>query len=132
MPTTDTSWLFALLAPADPHHAQALREAGDGQPLIAPAVIAAELLQLIQWRARQRQGLARARRIACGALEDLEHIPTFRIETGYDVADAQRVFLANTRLSYADAVAVSVARRMGTGLLSFDRDQKTALARHTA
>jgi predicted nucleic acid-binding protein len=115
----DTSWLYALVDSADPHHLKARNEARQADPVEVPEVIVAETLDLI----RYRFGKAAARR----ALEGFERLPHFALGEQPGHSEAVSVWSANEALSYADATAVALARTRGFGLRSFDERQLKAL-----
>ena len=116
----DTSWLYALIDAADPHHVEARQQARQPDPVEVPEAILAETLDLIRYR--QRKAVAR------DALDGFERLPHFVLGEGAPHADVASIWRAHAALSYADATAVAVARRRNVGLRSFDRRQLRALS----
>jgi predicted nucleic acid-binding protein len=115
----DTSWLYALVDAADPHHAKAREEARQPEPVEVPEVILAETLDLIRYR--------HGRKAALAALEGFERLPHFVLGEHASHVDAATLWRSFTRLSYADAVAVGHAKARGFELRTFDRTQVKAL-----
>ena len=115
----DTSWLYALIDDADPHHVQARREASQPDPVEVPEAILAETLDLIRYR--------HGKEVAKDALGGFARLPQFALGEAAPHADVASIWRAHAALSYADATAVAVARRRNMGLRSFDRRQLRAL-----
>lgn len=115
----DTSWLYAVFDERDPHHAEARHQLGAAESVHVPPAILAETLDLIEYRAGKATAVA--------ALEDLARAPPVRLEREHDVDSVNEIWRAHAVLTYADASAVSAARRLGLGLYTFDRRQRRAL-----
>ena len=115
----DTSWLYALIDDADPHHAKARSQAGEPEPVEVPEVILAETLDLLHYR--------HGRKAAEAALEGFEKLPHFALGGGAPLAETASVWRDHAGLSYADAAAVAAARKHKFGLRSFDKRQLRAL-----
>ncbi len=126
MPTTDTSYLYALLDGADAHHEEAKRMAGGRTTLAVPSVVLTELLQLVRFRAKGRGEDGNA--VARAARRALETIRGFRLEQACDAARAAKLYDENVGLSYADAVVIAVALERGDDLYTFDEGQGAVLA----
>ncbi len=116
----DTSWLYALIDDADPHHTKARDQASEPDPVEVPEVILAEALDLI--RCRHGPKVARA------ALAGFEKLPHFVLGEATSHLDTVVVWRTNSALSFADAAAVAAARRRSFGLRSFDQRQLRVLA----
>lgn len=115
----DTSWLYAIFDEQDLHHGEARRQLAEAEGVHVPPVILAETLDLIEYRSNKAT--------ATGALEDLARAPPVRLERGHDVDSANEIWRAHGPLTYADASAVSAARRLGLRLYTFDDRQRRAL-----
>lgn len=115
----DTSWLYALVDEADPHHGEARNQAQEPEPVEVPEVILAETLDLIRYR--HGKGFAKE------TLAGFEHLPHFVLGESVVHAEAAAVWREHGALSYADAVAIAAARRRDFALRSFDRRQLRAL-----
>ena len=116
----DTSWLYALIDGADPHHLKARSQASQPDPVEVPEVVLAETLDLVRYR--------HGRKVAQAALTGFELLPHFALGEGAPHGETAAVWRGHTALSYADAAAVATARRRGFGLRSFDRRQLRAFA----
>lgn len=115
----DTSWLYALIDDADPHHAKARSQAGEPEPIEVPDVVLAETLDLIRYRF--------GKEAAVEALEGFEKLPHFALGGGAPLGETANVWRSHAALSYADAAAVAAARKRKFGLRSFDRRQLRAM-----
>lgn len=115
----DTSWLYALVDDADPHHVNARNQAKAPEPVEIPPAILAETLDLIRYR--------HGKKAAAAALAGFEALPHFAIEEEGDHKATAAVWRAHEALTYADASAVAAAHRLRFGLRSFDRRQLRAL-----
>ena len=115
----DTSWLYALVDNADPHHEDARSQAKIPAPVEIPQAIMAETLDLIRYRHGKKAAIA--------ALVGYEALPHFAIQDEGDHAATAVVWRQHEGLTYADATAVAAAKRRGFGLRSFDRRQVRAL-----
>ncbi|HEX9710040.1 MAG TPA: PIN domain-containing protein [Candidatus Thermoplasmatota archaeon] len=111
----DTSWLYALVDLADPHHAKARAQAAQPDPVEVPEVILAETLDLVRYR--------HGRNAAVQALDGFGRLPHFVLGESPRHAETVSVWRAHDALSYADAAAVAQARSRGYGLRSFDARQ---------
>lgn len=120
----DTSWLYALIDDADPHHGEARGQAKKPDPVEVPEVILAETLDLIRYR--------HGNKVAKDALEGFERLPHFALGEGVAHDAVVGVWREHDTLSYADATAVAAARRRNFGLRSFDRRQLRALEQSRA
>lgn len=114
----DTSWLYALVDEADPHHREARQQAAQPDPVEVPEIILAETIDLIRYR--------HGRDSAEAALADFERLPHFALGEGVPHAETSSVWREHSTLSYADASAVALAYRHNFGLRSFDRRQLRA------
>jgi predicted nucleic acid-binding protein len=115
----DTSWLYALIDDADPHHAEARAQAREPDPVEIPEAILAETLDLIRYR--------HGKGFAVKVLDGFVRLPHFVLGGGAALDEAAGVWRSRLALSYADAVAIAVARGLNAGLRSFDRRQLRAL-----
>lgn len=111
----DTSWLYAIFHEGDAHADEAHRLVLEPRPMLVPAAIMVETLDLM----RLRLGKDAAMKTEAA----MERFPHF--DTGYPVS--QRAALAvgeqHPRLSLTDAHAVALGRSTGFRLVTFDRNQ---------
>lgn len=123
MPVIDTSWLVALHAVDDAHHAKAMREAATHGALFVPLPILEEFLAVITQRIARKESPSAARLAARKALQGLRQQPNIRFSIEANLDHIQEVYLRNPSLSFADAVAASAAILHRMPLLSFEEDQ---------
>lgn len=130
MPIVDTSFLVALFNVDDRHHARAVQDAQASDELLVPVPVLVELVQTVFYGTLKVEGAGQARRRARRARRDLLDIRLVRLEFEYDEALAGALFEARPALSYVDAVGIALASKSDKGLLTYDRDQETALKSH--
>jgi len=112
MRTGDTSALYALLHPADRHHAAAMDAMRNPDPVLVPAEVLVELEGLIRFRS----GAA----TAAHALEDLLALPNLRVAAGHHWEATLATYRRHARLSLADAVVVAQCLLHDAQPLTFD------------
>lgn len=124
MPVIDTSVLMALFNEEDRHHGRAREATKEPGVYVIAAVILQEFLMALGRRITTLAGTARSRNAVREAYTALASSPAFRIQPGYRVEAAGRVYVSHKTLSYADAVAIALARDTRDELLTFDQAQR--------
>lgn len=114
MPAFDTGVLIAIVDEEHARHREAKRLFDEAQEVLIHACIVAEFTTVVR-RLAKHAG-ADGNRAARDALNGLLAQPRVRIVNTMDHADAVRLYMAESRLSFADAV-VSEMRR------GFDRQE---------
>lgn len=115
MRVADTSALYALLDEADAHHAKAIQEVEDPEPIVVPPEILVETIDLVGYRFGH--GAAQS------ALQDLLALSNIRRAEVVHLEAVVAVFLgAGGKLSLADAAVVQTCRALAARPLAFDRD----------
>lgn len=115
----DTSWLYAVFDRRDRHHTEARAQFAKSPEVHVPPAILAETLDLIEYRSDKAT--------AVGAMDDLAKASPVRFERNFDVESSTVIWRQHVALTYADANAVSAARRLGLGLFTFDKKQRRAM-----
>lgn len=117
----DTSWLIAHINAEDRFHRQARKESESAQLVHIPAAIWVEFLNLLQYRFGGHSSATRASQ----QIRDARNV---QLGDRLDDEAVQRVWRKHSKLTYADAAAVAEARRLGLELLTFEEDERAALA----
>lgn len=117
--------LVALFNADDPHHGKAQAEFPPHEAFYLTTCIPAEFLEVITDLLLHRLVRSEARREAQKTLSRLLEQGVFLIEDLPDPAPAP-IHLQPASFSYADALGVLHAKRRGTPLWRFDRDQAQA------
>jgi predicted nucleic acid-binding protein len=119
MKVADTTALYAFFTPDDAHHDKARRALSRPEPILVPAEILAETLQLIQYR----KGFAVARD-AAAVLAALPHVEVQATPDHHPedvLGEARRThLLAAGRLSLYDAIVVAWCRKRRLQPLAYD------------
>jgi predicted nucleic acid-binding protein len=127
MKVADTTALYAFFTPDDAHHEKAKRALSKPEPIVVPAEIYAETVQLIQYR----KGFAVARASAA-VLDSLPHLEVQPTPDHYPediLGEARRTHLLEAgRLSLYDAVVVAWCRKRGLRPLTYDEAILKALS----
>lgn len=120
MRVADTTALYAFFTPDDAHHDKAKRAMLRLDPVLVPAEILAETLQLIQYR----KGFPVARD-AAAVLASLPHVEVQSTPDGYPedlLGEARRTHLLSAgRLSLYDAIVVAWCRARRLAAWSYDQ-----------
>ena len=120
MKVADTTALYAFFTRNDAHHDKARRAIAKAEPILVPAEILAETLQLIQYR----RGFAFARD-AAAVLASIPHIEVQPTPDHFPediLGEARRTHLLSAgRLSLYDAIVVAWCRKRRLQPLTFDQ-----------
>lgn len=128
MPVIDTSWLYALLAPADAHHADAMQQAATADRLIVPAIIFTEWIQLASIRLRRTRSRREAHEEVLAIARQFLETPSVHVVERPSIHQALDAMARHAaHLSFPDAAAVIAARMLDEPILTFDQDQAAAL-----
>ncbi|MBI4393251.1 MAG: PIN domain-containing protein [Euryarchaeota archaeon] len=115
MRVADTSFIYAALSGLDAHHDDAMAALASGGPVLLPAEIFAETVNLIQ-RRRGFEDAKRAAEIVAGFTE--------RCHAGAEIDEvAWRIYCdGRGALSYPDAVVLAWCSKLDAKPLSFDKE----------
>lgn len=126
MPVLDTSLLVALLNADDPLHGKARGDVAGLRGASIPYPVLVELVQVVEYRVRQRLGAPAGRRAAREAFVAIDGSASFAVELPRGLPEAARLFLADKRLSLVDAVGVAHAIEAEEDLMTYDKHQARA------
>jgi len=121
----DTSALYALFSQEDEFHERAVVEVGEAEPLVVPAEILVETVDLIAYRFTFEA--------AKQALAYVLNLPHVSVADRVELGAVQGVFEgAQGSLSLADAIVVQTCVALGAGALAYDEDLLAEVKRRRA
>lgn len=117
----DSSFLVALFYPPDVHHEEAVKQFKELEKIYVHHDLLKEALTVLVYRL----GVERVREI----YEKMTESDAF-VVSYFGLEDVTGFWLSlGRRISYFDAVGILLALKLGSDLLTFDRDQKKVYER---
>lgn len=122
MYVVDASVWVSWFVPADAHHDPSRRwmstQVAQGEPVAAPLLVLAEVAGAVA----RRTGFSE---LGAHAVSLLQHLPNARlVAVDTELAQLGARLAAELRLRGADALYVSLARRLSVSLVTWDQDQQ--------
>jgi predicted nucleic acid-binding protein len=118
----DASVWVSWFVPADAHHDPSRRwmsaQVAQGEPIVAPLLVLAEVAGAVA----RRTGLSA---LGAHAVSLVRHLPNARlVAVDEELAQLGALVAAQLRLRGADALYVALARRLGIPLVTWDQEQR--------